>query len=200
MSTQQRRQAIEQLLQDVNAIVATGVDRDALVRIAALVDRLAERRDLFNFEVFPAPEAGSGSVATRYRLNDDGDASPTLYLNAMLPGRDTLPHNHETWAVIAAVEGPELNRIYKRTDDGTSKVRASLELERELTVAPRAPAGFLGDDIHSILVTGQAPTLHFHLYGRPLESLDGRYGVKPDGSILNYNANLMAPSTPGYDR
>lgn len=200
MSNEKRRQAVLPFLEQVSVIAKQGVDRQALANIAALLDALAERQDIFNLADFPAPIAGSGSAATRYRLNDDGDDAPTLYLNAMLPGRKTIPHNHETWAVIAAVQGQELNRVYRRLDDRSDPQRATLELEKEVTVEPRTPIAFLGDDIHSIQVDGEQPTLHFHLYGRPLESLEGRYGIEADGRILNYNASQMAPSTPAYVR
>ncbi|PCF95577.1 cysteine dioxygenase family protein [Vreelandella nigrificans] len=200
MSNEQRRQAVLPFLEQVSDITKQGIDRQALANIAALLDALAERQDLFNLANFPAPVAGSGSAATRYRLNDDGDDAPTLYLNAMLPGRKTIPHNHETWAVIAAVQGQELNRVYRRLDDRSDPQRATLELEKEVTVEPRTPIAFLGDDIHSIQVDGEQATLHFHLYGRPLEPLEGRYGIEADGRILNYNASQMAPSTPAYVR
>ena len=117
---------------------------------------------------------------------------------SLLPGKATLPHNHETWAIIVAVEGQELNRVYRREDDGRDPGRASLVLEREVVVQPGTPVAFLGEDLHGIRVEGDSPTLHFHLYGRPLESLDNRYGVKDDGSVVNYNKSQMAPSIAAY--
>ena len=104
MSIFSRPDVIEDFLQKVRVIHQRGVDRAALVEIVALLEGLAERRDLFNFDAFPAPVPGQGSTAFRYRLNDDGD-TPTLYLNSLLPGKSTIAHNHETWAIIVAVEG-----------------------------------------------------------------------------------------------
>ncbi|MPQ68161.1 MULTISPECIES: cysteine dioxygenase [unclassified Pseudomonas] len=197
MSTTERANVIESFLVKIRAIHQRGVDRAALQEIVALLEDLAERRDLFNFEAFPAPVAGEGNTAFRYRLNDDGE-TPTLYLNSLLPGKNTIAHNHETWAVISAVEGQELNRVYARGDDGSDPRRAELKLEREVVVQPGTSIAFLGEDLHSIRVDGEQATLHFHLYGRPLESLNGRYGVQDDGSILNYNASQMAPSIKAY--
>ena len=38
------------------------------------------------------------------------------------------------------------------------------------------------------------PTLHFHLYGQPLETLSGRIGIDlATGEIVNYNATQMKP-------
>ncbi|SDT29421.1 Predicted metal-dependent enzyme of the double-stranded beta helix superfamily [Pseudomonas asplenii] len=197
MSTTERANVIETFLVKIRAIHQRGVDRAALEQIVTLLEELAERRDLFNFASFPAPVAGEGNTAFRYRLNDDGE-TPTLYLNSLLPGKNTVAHNHETWAVISAIEGQELNRVYTRRDDGSDLTRAVLELEREVVVQPGTSIAFLGEDLHSIRVDGEQATLHFHLYGRPLESLEGRYGVQDDGTVLNYNKSQMAPSIKAY--
>ena len=119
-----------------------------------------------------------------------------LLVYPLLPGKTTIPHNHDTWAVIAAIEGAELNRIYRRTDDGSDPERASLELSHEVVVRPGVPIAFLPDDIHSIHVGGAEPTLHFHLYGRPLETLTGRLGFETDtGVVVRYNAKHMQRQT-----
>lgn len=197
MSTVNRADVIEDFLQKVRIIHRRGVDRAALVEIVALLEDLAERRDLFNFDAFAPPVPGQGSTAFRYRLNDDGD-TPTLYLNSLLPGKSTLPHNHETWAIISAVEGQEINYVYRRDDEDREPGYTSLYLEKEVVVQPGTSIAFLGEDLHGIRVDGEQPTLHFHLYGLPLESLNGRYGVDIDGRILNYNASQMAPSIKAY--
>jgi predicted metal-dependent enzyme (double-stranded beta helix superfamily) len=197
MSTFSRPDVIEAFLQKVRVIHQRGVDRAALVDIVALLEALAERRDLFNFDAFPPPVAGQGSTAFRYRLNDDGD-TPTLYVNSLLPGKSTIAHNHETWAIITAVEGQEINYVYQRDDEGREPGYTTLHLEKEVVVQPGTSIAFLGEDLHGIRVAGEQPTLHFHLYGLPLESLNGRYGVEADGRILNYNASQMAPSIKAY--
>ncbi|WP_263262373.1 cysteine dioxygenase family protein [Pseudomonas sp. RIT-PI-S] len=188
---------VQALLDEVRLINADAVDRAALERITALLEGLTAHTQLFNFDEFPPPVPGQGKTAFRYRLNDDGEG-PTLYLNALLPGKRTVAHNHETWAVIVAVEGEELNTVYRREDDGRDPARARLAVEREVVVQPGTPISFLGEDLHSIQVSGERPTLHFHLYGRPLESLEGRYGVQDDGRVLAYNKSQMEPSIEAY--
>ncbi|MGY2291876.1 cysteine dioxygenase [Pseudomonas sp. SDO528_S397] len=197
MSTANRAAVIEAFLQQVRVINDRGVDRAALAEIVALLEGLTERRDLFNFDAFPAPVPGQGSTAFRYRLNDDGD-TPTLYLNSLLPGKSTIAHNHETWAIISAIEGQEINHVYERNDEGREPGFTTLSLQKEVIVQPGTSISFLGEDLHGIRVEGEQATLHFHLYGLPLESLNGRYGVEADGRILNYNASQMAPSIKAY--
>jgi predicted metal-dependent enzyme (double-stranded beta helix superfamily) len=186
----QRREAVQDLLADARRIIAeTGVTREALSAISSLL------LTLFHAAAFPPPQPGSGDTSTRYRLNP-GEDGLALYLNSLLPGKTTIPHNHDTWAVIAAIDGAELNRIYRRTDDGRDPERATLELLHEVVVRPGVPIAFLPDDIHSIHVGGAEPTLHFHLYGRPLETLTGRLGFETDtGLVVRYNAKHMQRAT-----
>jgi predicted metal-dependent enzyme (double-stranded beta helix superfamily) len=190
----ERREHVDALIAQTRSIVdRDGLTREALTHIAAALQTLAARPELFSREDFPPPDPASGDTSVRYRLNP-GDDGIALYLNSLLPGKTTIPHNHDTWAVIVAVEGSELNRVYRRTDDRRDEDRASIELDREVVVEPGTPIAFLPDDIHSIHVTGAQPTLHFHLYGRPLETLTGRLGFE-DGRIVRYNRTHMHSQT-----
>ncbi|MDB5954839.1 cysteine dioxygenase family protein [Ramlibacter sp.] len=194
---QDRRAAVSAALARIRPLAAGTPDRAALARIADELTTLAGRSELFPRSDFPPPDASDGvGASTRYRLNpQEGDAGLALYLNSINPGKSTLPHNHDTWAVIVAIEGQEENRVYRRTDDGSRPDHAQLEVEREVTVQPGTPIAFLPDDLHSIHVIGTQPTLHFHLYGRPLETLSRRIGVDlATGKVLNYNATQMTPS------
>jgi predicted metal-dependent enzyme (double-stranded beta helix superfamily) len=193
----ERQAAVTALLDHVRHIVAKqGVTRAALDAISERLQALAvNHTEWFSAADFPPPQAGSGDTSTRYRLNP-GEDGFALYLNSLLPGKTTIPHNHDTWAVIAALDGEELNRVYKRTDDGKDPERATLGLEREVVVRPGTPIAFLPEDIHSIHVTGVTPTLHFHLYGRPLETLSGRLGYELDtGRVVRYNTTHMQRGT-----
>lgn len=194
-----RREAIAALLAAVADIVARdGVTRASLAQISTQLQALAAQAALFPRETFPPPDAASGDTSTRYRLNPGSDGI-ALYLNSLLPGKTTIPHNHDTWAVIAAIEGSELNRVYRRTDDRSDSERATLVLDREVVVQPGTSIEFLSDDIHSIHVTGGTPTLHFHLYGRPLDTLDGRLGYEigddAHARIVRYNRTHMQRQT-----
>lgn len=195
--TVERRQHVQAALSDIQGLLRAGpVTREQLAAVTARLERLAQRRDLFPASDFPPPAPGQGvGASTRYRLNpDDAPGAPALYLNSINPGKTTLPHNHTTWAAIVALSGQELNRVYRRSDDGSQEGRATLEQVREVVVQPGQSVSFLADDIHSIHVTGDTPTLHFHLYGQPLETLSGRIGIDlATGQILNYNATQMKP-------
>ena len=191
---QQREHAIQQTLVAIRAIAAQdGITRTSLARIADRLQELAAQEALFPFDAFPPPPANDADASSRYLLHEDSDKTFALYLNSINPGKTTPPHNHTTWAVIVALEGEELNRVYTRTDDGSDPERATLNLAQEVVVQPGTPIAFLDDDIHSIHVLGNKPTRHFHLYGRALETLTGRVGYDlATGRVLNYNRNYMS--------
>lgn len=194
----ERQQQVNAALADVRGLLANAtLDRDVLGRITRRIEQLAAATHLFSREDFPPPaRAEEVGASTRYRLNPEGrDDDVALYLNSINPGKTTVPHNHTTWAVIVAIAGDELNRVYRRTDDGSDPSRAALEQAREVVVRPGQSIAFLPDDIHSIHVTGDEPTLHFHLYGRPLETLSDRIGVNLEtGEIINYNKSHLRDS------
>ncbi|NMG35779.1 cysteine dioxygenase [Azoarcus sp. TTM-91] len=191
----ERKQQIESAIAEIRALHREhGTDRDSLRRSAGVLARLAQRRDLFSFADFPLPAPGA-PLSTRYQLHVGEGQEYALYLQALLPGKKSVPHNHKTWAVIVAVEGEELNRIYQRSDDGSDPARGSLELLCEQVVRPGEPGLYLGDDIHSIHVVADRPALHFHLYGRALETLTERLAFDLEsGRVSRYNETHWRPS------
>ena len=171
-----------------------GVTRPALDAIMAEMLQLAAKEELFPGAEFPPPPEGEKG-ARRYLLQEEPDGRFALYLLSLNPGNETRPHDHTTWAVVTAVEGQELNRVYRRTDDGSQAGRAALELEREVVVEPGRGIALMPEDIHSIHTTGDRPTRHLHVYGLALERLDHRVGYDVEqGTVQLYNKAYMAPT------
>jgi predicted metal-dependent enzyme (double-stranded beta helix superfamily) len=203
MNTKDTKTARQTQVQAVMASVLgllddTTPDRQTLETISGKLQELADHPELFPAEDFPPPTADSGATSSRYLLAQLEDRY-ALYINVINPGKNTKPHNHGTWAVIVALSGEELNRIYRRTDDGSDPGRAQLEQAREYVVKPGSPITFLPDDIHSIHVGGTQTVRHFHLYGKELETLTGRLGFDLEtGEVHNYNKAFMRP-TVGRD-
>jgi predicted metal-dependent enzyme (double-stranded beta helix superfamily) len=183
-----RAAAIAATIGRVRAIeAARGVTRPALEAIKAELLALATQEHLFSSAEFPAPAAGEKG-ANRYLLAEDPDRRFALYLNALNPGNETRPHDHTTWAVVVAVEGQELNKVYRRSGGG-------LAVDHEVMVEPGRGIALMPDDIHSIHTTGTLPTRHLHMYGLALEVLDNRMAYDPEtGAAIPYNRNFMNPS------
>ncbi|MBH1963309.1 MAG: cysteine dioxygenase family protein [Comamonadaceae bacterium] len=193
-AVERRRGAVRALMDEVQgAIAVEGLNRRALSRIESALDAVAGTPGLFDEADYPA-STDPGGIAL-YQIHVEPDDGLALYLNVLQPGKSSKPHNHTTWAVIAALKGQETNRVYARKDDGSVAGRAELEVVRSVVVQPGTTVSFMPDDIHSIHGQGNDVIRHLHLYGRPLERLDGRLGFDLDaGTVVNYNANYMTPT------
>ena len=193
---EQRADAVADTLARVREIETTqGINRDALDNMRAELYKLAEQKELFPKNDFPPPSDGTQNV--RYLLSEDADKRFALYMNSINPGKLTDPHNHTTWAVVAAVEGEEINRFYERTDDGTDDGKASLELSQEVVVRPGVGVAMMPDDIHSIAVEGDTPTLHLHMYGKSLDTITDRLGFDLEaGTVDRFNDKSGSKVSP----
>ena len=152
-----RAKAVSDTVDRIREIEHTrGVTRESLSEMRECLYALALQQELFPREDFLPPTDGDTNI--RYVLSEDDDQRFALYLNSILPGKLTEPHNHTTWAIVVAVEGEEQNRFYKRTDDGSVPGKATLEFDEEIVVKPGVGVAMMPDDIHSIAVVGNTPT------------------------------------------
>ena len=176
-----------------------GVTRPALEEIREALLALAAQEHLFPSSEFPPPPDGEKG-SNRYLLREEEGGRFALYLNALNPGNSTKPHDHTTWAVVVAVDGQELNKVYERVDDGSDPDRCELRVREEVMVEPGRGICLMPDDIHSIHTTGDRPTRHLHMYGLALERLDQRRAFDDaTGQVTPYNKSFMKP-TAGTDK
>jgi len=190
-----RAAAVGAAFADVREIEATqGVTPAALAAIRDRLMQLAAQGHLFPTAEFPSPPNGEKG-SNRYLLTEAEGGRFAMYLNALNPGNETKPHDHTTWAVVVAVDGQELNKVYKRLDDGSDPDRCEIVLDHEVMVEPGRGICLMPDAIHSIHTTGTRPTRHIHMYGLALEKLDGRKAyVAETGEVVPYNKNFMKPT------
>ncbi|MGE0713877.1 MAG: rhodanese-like domain-containing protein [Alphaproteobacteria bacterium] len=172
MSVQsERAAAVAAAIARVRAIAASAGEgpegRDA---IKGEIIALASRKALFPESQFPV----IGGKGTIYRLSEDSDHRFALYASAGAPGKAQPPHDHTTWAVISGVYGEERNIFYARTDDRSAPGKAAIEETGGITVRRGNAVSFAPDEIHSIHVEGDKPSLHLHMYGMSLEHLPNR--------------------------
>jgi len=195
---EERRAALLALRERVGEIEAEqGVTPEALSEIRAELLKLAARPELFPLEEFPSIETDPDLSREnfRYYLQGDPDQRFTLYLNSFRPGTSTDPHDHTTWAVLVAIEGEELNRIYERTDDQSDPERAVLRVKEEVVVKPGTGVCLLPEDIHSVHIGGTRPTRHLHMYGLALEALKDRKGFDlANDRVVRHNPTLVNPT------
>jgi predicted metal-dependent enzyme (double-stranded beta helix superfamily) len=168
-----RSQIVQQHLHNVRQIALQApVTRESLAQILEQLELLASARSLWESDAFPPPEGDQRQA--RYLISEDGDKSFALYLNVMLPGKKIVPHNHTTWATIAAVEGVEFNHLYESVEGGFVAGPAKIRHTGTVEVRPGRGIALLPDDVHAVEIKGEAPIRHLHLYGRALEALQDR--------------------------
>ena len=167
-----REDAVEATLKDVRAADAGGLDRAALDKVKGALVGLAAQTDLWGAEDYPEPDEQARQA--RYMIAQDDPDGLTLYLNVMLPGKKIPPHDHTTWACVAAVSGVEYNTLFERMDDGSMPGKASLKETARVAIQPGTGVALMPDDIHQVEIIGDDTIRHLHMYGRPLETLSGR--------------------------
>lgn len=145
-----------------------GVTRSALELIKLELIGLATHIGWFTEAEFPAPEVGGCESSCVYRLSQDAiDDRFALYVQSARSPTDTPPHNHDTWAVIAGIQGEEENRFYRRSG-------RDVEQSGSYSVRLGTAVGLLPDELHSIHIDDENAVINFHMYGLALECLHQR--------------------------
>lgn len=155
-----------------------GVTRPVLEKVLAELKALAARSELWTAEHYPDPRPDEQQ--SRYLIHEDAGNTYALYLNVMRPGKKIPPHNHTTWACIAAVEGAEHNTLYSRVDGGAGAGEAELKVDGVVVIEPGAGVALMPDDIHAVEIKGDRIIRHLHFYGRSLETLSERLTFDPE--------------------
>ena len=169
----ERSRQVAALIAETRKLVNSApINREMLARIRARLLEIAAQKEIWNEADFPAP--AKGEKQNRYLIGQEGPRGISLYLNVMRGGKRIPPHNHTTWACVAAVEGIEHNTLYDRLDDGSIPGKAQIHPRETIAVEPGNAIAMLPDDVHSVEIRGDETIRHLHFYGRPLETLDRR--------------------------
>jgi predicted metal-dependent enzyme (double-stranded beta helix superfamily) len=161
-----RARACKTLLDQVHAVTAReGINPSTLHAIKLKVMALARRSELFPLSDFTMPSAQGRNHAL---LVEDGDDGHGVYLSIGLPGKEAAPHDHGIWCASAALAGQEHHVLWRRTDDGREKGRATVAKVGEVMVEPGTGLVMADHDIHSTEIVGKQPAVILSVYGYAL--------------------------------
>ncbi|NQD96191.1 cysteine dioxygenase family protein [Pseudomonas sp. CrR25] len=140
-------------------------EAELLARVEPLVKGLALQRSWLRPAMYEAdPALGYGTTL----LHVEPDRSLFVVVDSWLPGRGVRPHDHDTWAVVAGIEGVERNTFWQRLDDASRPGYAELQRLGEQTIAAGETLRMPRGSIHSVVNEGPQTSLSLHVYGRHL--------------------------------
>jgi predicted metal-dependent enzyme (double-stranded beta helix superfamily) len=109
-------------------------------------------------------------VPGRNLVYEEPDHCLAILLVRWRAGSRAPAHDHGTWALIAGVEGEEINTLWRRVDDGSRAGFAQLEATSQVAVGPGRILRIGARDIHT--VNTPHPALAVHIYGRNPEYIE----------------------------
>jgi len=173
--------SVTDFVSDLRRLAAAHADDKALLpELAPLVKRLATSPGWVTPQCYEIDEDQGIGITV---FHEESDHTLLVETVAWAPGRGVLPHDHQTWGVVAGIDGDERNVLWKRTDDGTRPGHARVQVHRETSVGAGDVIAFLGDDIHSVHNDSEATSLSLHVYGKSLSHVD-RSEFVPEQDIV----------------
>jgi predicted metal-dependent enzyme (double-stranded beta helix superfamily) len=125
----------------------------------------------------------AGEKAGVYTLHEEPDHSLAAFVVTWLPGDETPPHDHATWAVIAGLDGHETNHWWTRTDDRSVPGRAVIRRAGKQRIDATTVIAMRGDAIHSLHNDSGGVSITLHLYGVNVDFTD-RYKYDPERHVV----------------
>jgi len=165
------RYPIQGLIDDLKALRRFRLDDAAMARA---VRNVARRMALAKADwLHPSMcVAGPGAAAGIHALHEEPDHSLAIFVVTWLPGDETPPHDHGTWAVIAGLEGHETNHWWKRHDDAATPNYADVRRAGSERIDPGAIVAMDGEVIHSLHNDSSDVSVTLHLYGHNVDFTD----------------------------
>ena len=171
--------SVRSFIEDLKALRAAAPCEAALLRGArALVRRLQMSKHdwLRPWMCVPGTQPGAAGV---HRLHEEPDHTLAVFVVTWLPGEETPPHDHATWAVIAGVSGRETQHWWSRLDDGSVPGHAEVARSYSETIDAGSIVTMTSQAIHSVHNDSDGPSVTLHVYGMDVDFTD-RYKFDPE--------------------
>jgi predicted metal-dependent enzyme (double-stranded beta helix superfamily) len=170
--------SIEQLVDDLKQVCAQAKDeREILSRARPLASRAALAKDSWlKPHMYEADRQQGFGV---HLLHEEPDHALAIFAVSWLPGRGTPPHDHGTWALVASVDGPEMNTFFERVDDRSRPGHAELKKIGGKVFGVGEVVAMPSGVIHIVWNETDEVTLSLHIYGKHI-NFTGRSQFDPE--------------------
>ena len=170
--------SVKRLVDDLRELRRDGLDDKGMAQAAPeLAKRLVLMKHNWLRPYMCVPNAQGGSAGI-HALHEDPDHSLAIFVVTWLPGDETPPHDHGTWAVIAGLDGHETNHWWRRIDDGSIPGYADVRRSGSERIDANTIVAMPGGAIHSLHNDSDAVSITLHLYGTNVDFTD-RYKYDP---------------------
>jgi predicted metal-dependent enzyme (double-stranded beta helix superfamily) len=157
--------SIKGLVTDLKELRLRVPDEIGMVRaVPDLARRLARMQHNWLRDSMCVPSPKPGSAGT-FMLHEEVDHSLAIFVVTWLPGEETPPHDHGTWAVVAGLRGRETNHWWKRLDDASRPGYAELERAGRARVEEGEVIAMGARRIHSVQNDSRGVSVSLHIYG-----------------------------------
>lgn len=165
--------SLKRLVGDLRFLRAQAADDAEMAeQVPELAKRMVLARHTWLRPNMCIPNAADSNAAGVYQLHEEPDHSLAIFVVTWLPGDETPPHDHGTWAVIAGLDGHETNHWWKRTDDGSIPGYADVRRAGSQRIDPSSIVAMPPEAIHSLHNDSDALSITLHLYGMNVDHTD----------------------------
>jgi predicted metal-dependent enzyme (double-stranded beta helix superfamily) len=169
--------SVKRLVEDLQELKARGEPEPVLLEeVGECVKRLLLMKH--NWLRSSMCQLAADGTTGIHQLHEEPDHSLAVFVVAWPPGRETSPHEHRTWAVVAGLDGWETQHRWKRLDDGSKAGHAELVHDGSERIDSRTIVTLATDAIHSVHNDSGAISVTLHVYGMHPD-YTGRLGFNP---------------------
>ena len=165
--------SVKRLVEDMTELREGGADDAAMAEaVPELAKRLVLMKHNWLRSYMCEPNASDRNAAGIYKLHEEPDHTLGVFVVTWLPGDETPPHDHGTWAVIAGLEGWETNHRWKRIDDGLVPGYADVRRDFSERIDEGTIVSLPTESIHSLHNDSGGKSVTLHIYGVNVDYTD----------------------------
>jgi len=167
---------LKTLIDGLQKIDLSQPEENIIAMVKPLVaNAIAKHETWFEDRFLEIDEAqGFGS----HLIAENEDHTLAVIISSWPEGRETPPHDHDTWAVIGCIRGIEKNTVWHRHDDGSNPDYAHITPDAIHYCKPGDIVAMTSKDIHSVMNPETGISVSLHIYGKHFNHTN-RYQYDP---------------------